>query len=144
MNLTKGYNYIATKDISFNNTIDYDNSIKIPFTEIGFKYGYAKDILLCIEGGSAGRKVAVVKEKICFGNKLCVLHPILINSLFLYYFIQSKYFLNLFGKNISGIIGGVSIKKLQTILIPLPTLQEQTKIVEKLNLIFKELQLVKN
>ena len=28
--LTEGYNYIATKDVKFDNSIDYDNGVKIP------------------------------------------------------------------------------------------------------------------
>ena len=56
MNLSEGYNYIATKDISFNSNINYNNGVKIPF-ENNFKIAKKNSSLLCIEGGSAGRKI---------------------------------------------------------------------------------------
>ena len=71
MNLDSGYNYIATKDLNFDHSIDYENGVKIPFDEMGFKYANKNSILMCIEGGSAGKKIGIVEEKVCFGNKLC-------------------------------------------------------------------------
>ena len=32
-NLASGYNYIATKDVSFDRKIDYNNGIKIPYAD---------------------------------------------------------------------------------------------------------------
>lgn len=63
-NLKEGYNYIGTKDVGFNHIINYENGVKIPFNETSFKYAYKNAILLCIEGGSAGRKVGIVSEKV--------------------------------------------------------------------------------
>lgn len=57
-NIDKGYEYIGTKDVEFNGKINYDNGIKIPFDEEKFKRAYKNSILMCIEGGSAGRKIA--------------------------------------------------------------------------------------
>ena len=65
-----GFDYIGTKDVLFNQKIVYDNGIKIPY-ENNFKRAYDKTILLCIEGGSAGRKIAILDKEVCFGNKLC-------------------------------------------------------------------------
>ena len=31
--LSNGYNYIATKDVSFEHTINYENGVKIPYSE---------------------------------------------------------------------------------------------------------------
>ena len=70
-NLDSGYNYIGTKDVSFEQTIDYENGVKIPFDNGTFKIAPKNTPLLCIEGGSAGRKLAFTEEDICFGNKLC-------------------------------------------------------------------------
>ena len=56
--LFDGYNYIATKDVSFEHVINYENGVKIPFNEINFKVAYKDTPLLCIEGGSAGRITA--------------------------------------------------------------------------------------
>lgn len=132
--LNDGYNYIATKDLEFNHTFNYDNGIKIPFDETGFKYADKDSILMCIEGGSAGKKIGILNEKVCFGNKLCMFKPITgsINHKFIYYYLQSPLFLKNFNDNMTGIIGGVSINKLKKIKIKYPSLEEQQKIVDKI------------
>ena len=67
-----GLIYIATKDVNFDNTINYDNGIKIPDNYLSkFKISYFNSVLLCLEGGSAGRKIGLLKQDVCFGNKLC-------------------------------------------------------------------------
>jgi type I restriction enzyme S subunit len=132
MNLKKGYNYIGTKDVGFDHIINYENGVKIPFDEPKFKYADKDATLLCIEGGSAGKKIAILDEKVCFGNKLCAFHPIGIDKKYLYYFLQSPVFLSIFMDKMSGMIGGVSINKIKQVIIPLPPIEEQKRIVEKL------------
>ena len=127
--LSDGYNYIATKDISFNHTVNYDNGVKIPYGEPKFKIAYEGDPLLCIEGGSAGRKIAILSEDVCFVNKLCVFHSLGVNKKYLYYYLQSPQFCELFKKNTSGLIGGVSINTLKSLYFMLPPLSEQLRIV---------------
>lgn len=127
--LSDGYNYIATKDISFNHTVNYDNGVKIPYGEPKFKIAYKGDPLLCIEGGSAGRKIAFLSEDVCFVNKLCVFHSLGVNKKYLYYYLQSPQFCELFKKNTSGLIGGVSINTLKSLYFMLPPLSEQLRIV---------------
>ena len=127
--LSDGYNYIATKDISFNHNVNYENGIKIPFDEPKFKIAYKGDPLLCIEGGSAGRKIAILSEDVCFVNKLCVFHSLGVNKNYLYYYLQSPQFCELFKKNTSGLIGGVSINTLKSLYFMLPPLSEQLRIV---------------
>ena len=134
--LTDGYNYIATKDISFNHDVDYENGIKIPFSEAKFRVAYKGDSLLCIEGGSAGRKLAVLSEDVCFVNKLCAFHSLGIRKKFLFYYLQSPRFLELFTKNTSGLIGGVSINTLKALILTIPTIAEQERIVNKIEEIF--------
>lgn len=131
--LTEGYDYIGTKDVGFNHQIAYDNGVKIPYDEPNFRYAEKGDTLLCIEGGSAGKKIAISDKKVCFGNKLCAFHTININNKFLYYYLQSPLFLNYFTNNLSGIIGGVSINKIKQLSIPVPPIEEQQRIVDKLD-----------
>ena len=133
--LKEGYDYIGTKDVNFDHTICYDNGVKIPFNEPNFRYAEKDATLLCIEGGSAGRKIAILDKKVCFGNKLCAFHPIDIESKFLYFFLQSPQFLGVFANNISGIIGGVSIGKIKKLYIPVPSIEEQRRIVERLEML---------
>ena len=133
-NLLAGYNYIGTKNLNFDHSFEYDNGVKIPYNEIGFKYADVNDILMCIEGGSAGKKIGILNEKVCFGNKLCKFsaNEDIINYKFLYYYLQSPIFLRNFNDNLSGIIGGVSINKIKQLTIKIPSLEEQNRIVSKL------------
>ncbi len=129
----KGRWYIATKDVNFDNTIDYDNGIYIPEKdECQFKIALSGSILMCIEGGSAGRKIGIIDRDVCFGNKLCCFYCFGISNKYLYYYLQSSTFLELFNVNKKGIIGGVSINLLAPSLIPLPPLAEQHRIVERI------------
>ena len=50
----------------------------------------------------------------------------------MYYFLQTPSFVSIFKENMTGIIGGVSRDKIQNILFPLPPLEEQKRIVSKI------------
>ena len=132
MGLTEGYNYIATKDVGFDNTIDYKNGVKIPIDLEKFRVAQSGSVLLCIEGGSAGRKIALTNEDVCFGNKLCCFTSFGIDVEFLYFYLQSPIFKEVFKSEKTGIIGGVSIGKIRNFLVPLPPLKEQKRIVNKI------------
>lgn len=134
MHIKEGYNYIGTKDLGFNHEFTYENGVKIPYDENGFKYADIDDILMCIEGGSAGKKIGILSEKVCFGNKLCKFGIITEDIIpkYLYYYLQSPVFLKNFYGNLSGIIGGVSINKIKQIEIKYPSVEEQQKIVDKI------------
>ena len=131
----EGYSYIATKDLSFKHIFDYDNGVKIPYSEVGFKYANPGDILMCIEGGSAGKKIGILDKTVCYGNKLCKFSVKSCNMIpkFLYYYLQSDLFLKNFYNNLTGIIGGVSINKIKNIIIKYPSIEEQKRIVDKLD-----------
>ena len=134
-NLTLGLNYIATKDIDYpTSKINYDNGVKIPYEEIEkFKIAHKGSILICSEGGSAGKKIGIAEEDICFGNKLCALEKycLELNNKFIFYTYKTSYFYGNFKENETGIIGGVSINKFKNIIIPIPPLVEQQRIVER-------------
>ena len=70
MNDVPGWNYIGTKDVDFDGTITYDTGVIIPYTEERFKLAPSGSVFVCSEGGSAGKKTAIVKRDVCFGNKL--------------------------------------------------------------------------
>ena len=137
-----GKEYIGTKDVGFDNVIKYDNGISIPQKYITqFRTAPAQSILLCIEGGSAGRKIAQTNRDVCFGNKLCCFDfYTLAISRYTYYYLQSSSFFENFKGNVSGIIGGVSVNRLKTLLLPLPPLPEQRRIVAQIEKLFKQLQ----
>ena len=132
--LKEGLNYIGTKDISFNNIIEYENGVKIPFKDLkDFKIAKSNTSLLCIEGGSAGRKIGFTNQDVCFGNKLCCFEAIEDEPKFIYFYLQSNYFLREFNSNIQGLIGGVNKENLRKIKIPIPPLDEQKRIASALS-----------
>ena len=132
--VAEGYDYIGTKDVGFDHHIDYDNGVRIPYDQSGFKYAEKDATLLCIEGGSAGKKIGKLDRKVCFGNKLCAFHPVGEDADYLHYFLQSPLFTKVFKEGVSGIIGGVSINKLKDMEMPIPPFEDQQRIVEKLDL----------
>ena len=127
-----GRDFIATKDVGFDRKINYNNGINIPY-DSSLKIAPKNKILMCIEGGSAGRKIAVTDRDVCFGNKLACFDTILIDDLYLFNVLQSADFLKIFRASLTGIIGGVSINTLKDFIFPLPPIKEQRRIVDKIN-----------
>ncbi|SCA55944.1 putative Type I restriction modification DNA specificity domain protein [Candidatus Terasakiella magnetica] len=135
-NVTEGYNYIATKDVDFkSHQIDYNNGIKIPFETPKFKIAPKGAVLICAEGGSAGKKLTITDENICFGNKLYASVPITsaIDNRFLFYVYKSPLFIFQFQEAMTGIIGGISQTSFLALSVPLPPLAEQKHIAAKVD-----------
>lgn len=66
-----GLPFIATKDVGYGrDALVYDNGLKVPLGDSRFKVACAKAVLICAEGGSAGKKIGITDRDICFGNKL--------------------------------------------------------------------------
>ncbi len=130
-----GLPYIATKDVSYGfEPLDYKNGINIPETEPKFKVAHKGAVLICSEGGSAGKKCGITEEDICFGNKLYANEPFGgITSRFILYLYLSPVFRQSFSAAMTGIIGGVSMAKFLALPIPLPPLEEQQRIVAKVD-----------
>lgn len=128
-----GRDFIATKDVGFDRTIAYNNGVNIPYELDTFRIAPANKILMCIEGGSAGRKIATTDREVCFGNKLACFDSIIVDDFYLFNIFQSTEFTSIFKSSLTGIIGGVSINTLKEFIIPLPPLEEQQRIVDKIN-----------
>lgn len=125
--------YIATKDVERDiERIDYDGGIRIPSSSDNFVVAPRNSVLLCIEGGSAGKKVGYTNQDVFFVNKLCCFTTDK-NSRFLYYFILSHSFSEPFSQNLQGLIGGVSVSALKNFVISIPPLPEQQKIADYLD-----------
>lgn len=136
-----GRNYIGTKDIEFDCSVNYSNGVRIPFDEKKFKIAPTGSVLVCAEGGSAGKKSAYITEDVCFGNKLFAItnNQNLFEGKYVFYYTRYKKFFDLFKNELSGLIGGVSSKKFGEIPIPLPPLATQRLIVSRIESLFAEL-----
>lgn len=126
--------YISTKDLDLSSkSINYDNGLFIPKGEKGFRLAEKDSILLCIEGGSAGKKIAFTDRDVNFVNKLCCVKSKKYNNKFIYYYLNSSAFIEQFNINLSGLIGGVSINLLKQIIAVVPCMEEQQQIVNYLD-----------
>jgi type I restriction enzyme S subunit len=131
----KGLPYIATKDVGYGfDPLDYENGICIPIGQDKFRLAHEGAVLICAEGGSAGKKCGLTDRDICFGNKLFANELYgQVPSRFILYAYLSPIFRASFSAAMTGIIGGVSIAKFVEIPIPLPPLEEQHRIVAKVD-----------
>lgn len=145
LNLEEGLPFIATKDIDFqNHSIDYENGVKIPFIEKAFKIARKNSVLICAEGGSAGKKIAFNEKNICFGNKLFAIETKSdVDPKLIFYWYLTPMFFNSFKRQMNGIIGGVSIGNFKNLQIPLPPISEQRRIVKILDKVFGEIEKAK-
>jgi type I restriction enzyme S subunit len=114
--------------------LNYDNGIAIPLGQDNFQIARKGSVLICAEGGSAGKKCGLTNRDICFGNKLFANELYgNISARYILSFYLSPSFFSSFSKSMSGIIGGISKAKFETLLCPLPPLAEQHRIVAKLD-----------
>ena len=137
----EGLEYIATKDLSFEGRFCYKNGVAIPESHLSeFRIAPNGAVLMCIEGGSAGRKVGQLEQDVCFGNKLCCFAPYADISEYLLYYLQSPIFYDIFTSSKSGIIGGVSVNNLKQLLVPLPPYSEIRRIVPAIRKVLKSIE----
>jgi type I restriction enzyme, S subunit len=127
--------YISSKDINvLNNAANYRNGMYIKKGDNSFKKAKKESTLMCIEGGSAGKKKTFLSEDVCFVNKLCCFDSSQdINNKYLFYFLNSPNYEEEFKLNLSGMIGGVSVSTLKNLKLCLPSLQEQSRIASFLD-----------
>jgi type I restriction enzyme S subunit len=127
-----GVPFVATKDVGYSgNDVDYENGLFIPDDELSYRRAPSGALLLCIEGGSSGRKMCRVNQSVCFGNKLIAnIVSEEFDADYLLWVYQSTPFRVQFMSRMSGIIGGVSKKQLLTILCPAPPIMEQIEIAQ--------------
>lgn len=130
-----GLPFIATKDVGYGrDPLDYDNGLKVPLHDPRFKVARTNAVLICSEGGSAGRKIGVTDRDICFGNKLYANEVWEgIEARYIFYVYQAPTFFKEFAARMTGIIGGIARSAFLSLPIPLPPLEEQRRIVAKLD-----------
>lgn len=131
---TNAIPYIATKDIDVSSSkINYDNGMYVKNDDENFKVASKHSTLMCIEGGSAGKKIAYLNQDVCFVNKLCCFNAKTMDNKFLHFYLKSPSFNSEFNLHISGLIGGVSQGELKEFSIAIPPLSEQKKIADFLD-----------
>lgn len=131
----EGLPFVATKDVGYGrDTLNYENGLRVPFDDADFKVAHAGAVLICAEGGSAGRKIGVTDRDICFGNKLYANEVWSgIYNRYIFYVYQSAAFFREFSSRMTGIIGGIARSEFHLLLIPIPPEKEQRRIVAKLD-----------
>ena len=141
-----GYPYIMTKDVGYGfDSLNYENGMKVSSEQFSFQVTRPLSVVICAEGGSAGRKMGITDREICFGNKLIANETwSSISPYFLLCVYMSSYFYNELSTRMSGVISGISISKFLQLPFPLPPLAEQLRIVDKVSLLLGRCSLLED
>ncbi len=123
--------FISPADI-LNFNINYNNQ---SLSDIGKKYGRicSKGSILqvCI-GGSIG-KLAITNMEIAFNQQINSITPLYCSELYLFYVMDTQYFYQLLKEKSGGTATPIINRGVwDTLLIPLPPIEEQQRIVDKL------------
>lgn len=123
--------FLGPGDIQ-NGNVNYDNQ---GLSEEGKEYGRvtpADSVLQVCIGGSIG-KCALVDREVTFNQQINSIYPILSDSRFIYYVLDSYYFKDYMKENSGGTATPIINRGLwDAIVIPLPPLEEQHRIVAKI------------
>jgi type I restriction enzyme S subunit len=133
--VAEGLPFIATKDVGYGrDRLAYENGLKVPFDTSSYKVARAEAVLICAEGGSAGKKVGQTDRDICFGNKLYAneVWPG-IDPRYILLVYQTTGFFNEFADKMTGIIGGIARSEFLRLPVPIPPENEQKRIVAKVD-----------
>lgn len=130
-----GLPFIATKDVGYGrDPLNYENGLKVSLHDSRFKVARANAVLICAEGGSAGRKVGITDRDICFGNKLYANEVREgVDHRYISYVYQTPTFYKEFAARMTGIIGGIARSSFLSLPIPLPPAEEQMRIVARVD-----------
>ena len=93
------------------------------------------DILLCMTGGTVGKSVFInsLNEDSYINQRVALIRIFKILSKYFYAYLMSPNTADIINKNKTSTNDNISIKLIEDFLIPLPPLEEQQRIVDKIN-----------
>lgn len=94
-----------------------------------------KDILMCMTGGTVGKSCHIdsVSEKMVINQRVAKISVLnFLDSKYVYYVLNSASILNKINKNKTSTNDNISMQTIKNFLIPLPPVNEQRRIVQKI------------
>ena len=145
-NLIGGYAFksskFSKKGIRVIRISDFDefgiknNEIKrYPYSSILGKFKISiGNILFCMTGGTVGKSLLIdkINEDSYINQRVALLDIKNVNNIYVYNLLSSQYILRIIDKSKNSTNDNISMKLLEEILIPLPPLDEQERIVKKI------------
>ena len=96
------------------------------------------DILICMTGGTVGKSllVEVIDESSFINQRIALVKPFILNNYYLNILIKSPYLLNIIASLKTSTNDNISMKTIEDFILPLSSLDEQTRIVNRIQLLF--------
>ena len=135
-----GGNILWLKTGELNNDIVYDTEEKITqraFQDCSLRMNKIGDVLIAMYGATIG-KLAVVGKELTTNQACCGCTPYVVYNWFLFYFLMASRD-SFIKKGEGGAQPNISRVKLVEHLIPLPPLNEQKRIVKRIETLFEQL-----
>ena len=135
-----GGNILWLKTGELNNDIVYDTEEKITqraFQDCSLRMNKIGDVLIAMYGATIG-KLAIVGKELTTNQACCGCTPYVVYNWFLFYFLMANRD-SFIKKGEGGAQPNISRVKLVEHLIPLPPLNEQKRIVKRIETLFEQL-----
>ena len=135
-----GGNVLWLKTGELNNGVVYDTEEKITqraFRDCSLRMNKKGDVLIAMYGATIG-KLAIVGKELTTNQACCGCTPYVVYNWFLFYFLMASRD-TFIKKGEGGAQPNISRVKLVEHLIPLPPLNEQKRIVERIETLFEQL-----
>ena len=128
-----GGNVLWLRTGELNNSVVYDTEIKVTekaLKECSLRLNQIGDVMIAMYGATIG-KVAIVGKELTTNQACCACTPYGIFNYFLFYFLMESQ-TDFVKKGEGGAQPNISREKLVSHLMPVPPIQEQYRIVEKI------------
>ena len=135
-----GGNILWLKTGELNNDVVYDTEEKITqraFQDCSLRMNKIGDVLIAMYGATIG-KLAIVGKELTTNQACCGCTPYIVYNWFLFYFLMASRD-SFIKKGEGGAQPNISRVKLVEHLIPLPPLNEQKRIVKRIETLFEQL-----